>query len=106
MAAAVTPPPIDPSPAAPISPVAKTLDQAPSPPTPKLAPKPPPPEPAIVARDLVARNVPLTFDEEDRIDQAALLAAKVDADIIGALQNNAYLAGRVGMQVEQALARV
>lgn len=104
IAAVVTPPPSDMSPAAPISPAAKMPDRAPAPST--SSPKSPPPDPAIVARDLVARNVPLTFDEDDRIDRAALLAAKVDAGIVGALQNNAYLAGRVGMQVEQALAQV
>lgn len=104
IAEAVPPPLNDPSSAEPISPVAKMPNRAPAPSTP--APKPPSPDPAIVARDLVARKVPLTFDECDRIDRAALLAAKVDAGIVGALQNNAYLAGRVGMQVEEALARV
>lgn len=104
MAAAVPPPQSAPPPATPILPVAKAPGRATAPST--SAPKPPSPDPAIVARDLVARNVPLTFDEDDRIDRAALLAAKVDAGIVGALQNNAYLAGRVGMQVEQALARV
>lgn len=63
-------------------------------------------DPAQVARDIVASKVPLTFDEEDRIDRAALLAAKVDASIIGALQVNPFLAGRVGLQVDAALARL
>jgi hypothetical protein len=102
LAASVPPPPSDPSLAAPIAPVAKMPDRLPA----LSMPTSPSPDPAIVARDLVARNVPLTFDEDDGIDRAALLAAKVDAGIVGALQNNAYLAGRVGMQVEQALARV
>ena len=67
---------------------------------------PAPLDPAKIARDLVDRNVPLTFDEDDRIDAAALLAAKVDPSLIGALQNSAFLAGRVAKQVEQALAQV
>lgn len=63
-------------------------------------------DPAQVVRDLVARKVPLTFDEDDRIDRDALLAAKVDANIIGALQDNPYLNGRVGLQVDAALTRL
>lgn len=76
------------------------------PPIPTPAMPPPPLDPARIARDLVDRNVPLTFDEGDRIDEAALLAAKVDPSLIGALQNSAFLAGRVARQVEQALAQI
>lgn len=100
---------------APAPPVAR-MPQAPTPPTPTPsivdppiptpAMPPPPLDPAKIARDLVDRNVPLTFDEDDRIDAAALLAANVDPSLIGALRNNPFLAGRVGKQVEQALAQV
>lgn len=97
-------PPVKPMPQAPIPPTPTPSIVDPPIPTPAMPPAPL--DPAKIARDLVDRNVPLTFDEDDRIDAAALLAAKVDPSLIGALQNNPFLAGRVGKQVEQALAQV
>lgn len=106
-----SPPPVTP-PALPVTPIAKAPARALAVPPPTLAPyrappaSPPAPDPAVIARDLVARKVPLTLDSEHRVDRAALMAAKVDASIIDALQNNAFLAGRAGLQVDQALAEL
>lgn len=108
---APSPPPVTP-PALPVTPIAKAPARAPAVPPPTPAPyrapslPTPAPDPAEVARDLVARKVPLTLDAEYRVDRAGLMAAKVDARIIGALQNNAFLAGRAGLQVDQALAEL
>lgn len=101
-----------PPPALPMTPVVEAPARTPAvpPPTPASYRAPslptPAPDPAEVARDLVARKVPLTLDAEQRVDRAALVSAKIDARIIGALQNNAFLAGRAGLQVDQALAEL
>ena len=105
-------PPVPPPPALPMAPIAEAPARTPALPPPTPAPyrapslPTPAPDPAEVARDLVSRKVPLTLDAEHRIDRAALVAAKVDASIIDALQNNAFLAGRAGLQVDQALAEL
>ena len=88
----------DHAPAAPTPPITREPDRAPVVPS--------APDPATVARDLVRRNIPLTFDADDKVDRAVLLAAKVDARIVHALQANPFLAGRVGLQLDQALKRL
>lgn len=101
--------PKEPIPQALTSPTSTPPARTPSivgPPIPMPAIPSPPLDPAEIARDLVARKVRLTLDEAYRIDQAALLAAKVEPSFIGALQNSPWLAARVGMQVERALEQI
>lgn len=63
-------------------------------------------DPAQVARDLVARSARLTFDPNNLIDRESLVAAKVAPGMVVALQRNAYLAVRVGVQVDRAVEQV
>lgn len=101
----VQPPPLPSVSAGPMPSAAKATGQTPA----MLSPAPASArslDATTVARDLVDRKVRLTFDADNRIDREALLAAKVDAGMIAALQSSPYLAGRVGRQVEQALYEV
>ncbi|CAM3222294.1 MobA/MobL protein domain-containing protein [Sphingomonas antarctica] len=97
-------PPVEPVPRAPIPTTPAPATVASAIPTPAM----PPPllDATTIARDLVNRNVSLTFDEDDRIDKSALLAAKVDPSVVETLQRSPFLIGRVFKQVEQALAQV